>query len=77
MAYRDKPKGDQIRISLDSGANAESRHDVICNASDLGYESKALWDAATDEERMEAVKEYFYGNGFPEWSWDDANSCWD
>ena len=75
MGYREKPKGDQIRISLDSGANADSRHDVIMDSDELGFATKAEWDAATDEEKMEAVKDYFYGNGFPEWSWDDASSA--
>lgn len=75
MYGREKPKGDQIRISLDSGANAQSRHDVMCEPSCLGYESKADWDAATDEEKLKAVQDYFYCNGFPEWSWDDESTA--
>lgn len=73
--YREKPKGDQIRISLDSGAHCNSRHDVICDPPELGFATKADWDAADDEEKMKAVQEYFSSNGFPEFSWDDAESC--
>ena len=73
--FREKPEGDQIRISLDSGAHADSRHDVILEASDLGFASKSEWDDASDQKKLEAVQEYFYGNGFPEWSWDDAASA--
>ena len=72
---RDKPKGDEIRVSLNSGANAYSLNDAIVDASDLGFDSKGDWDAASDEEKFKAVQDYFYGNGYPEWSWDDADSA--
>ena len=72
---REKPKGNQIRVSLDSGANIHSRKDEILDAADLGFESKADWDAASDEEKLKAVQEFFYGDGYPEWSWDDAESA--
>jgi hypothetical protein len=72
---RDKPKGDEIRVSLNSGANADSRNDAIVDASDLGFDSKGDWDAASDDEKLKAVQDYFYDNGYPEWSWDDAESA--
>jgi hypothetical protein len=75
VGYREKPKGDQIRVSLDSGANIHSRNDLILTASDLGFESKAEWDSLGDDAKSEAVKEYFYTQGWPEWSWDDAESA--
>lgn len=67
--------GDQIRISLDSGANISSRKDKIVEAVDLWFDSKADWDAASDDEKLKAVQESFYGDGYPEWSWDDAASA--
>lgn len=72
---RDKPKGDQIRVSLNSGANHDSCNDAILDASDLGFDSKCDWDAASDEEKLKAVQDYFYGNGYPEWYWDDEDSA--
>jgi len=74
---REKPKGDQIRVSLDSGANIHSCKDEIVDAADLGFDSKADWDAASDDEKLKAVQEFFYGGGYPEWSWDDAASAGD
>lgn len=73
--FREKPKGDQIRISLDSGANIKSCHDRIVEAADLGFDSKADWDAASDDAKLQAVQDAFYGDGYPEWSWDDAESA--
>lgn len=72
---REKPKGNEIRVSLDSGANIHSRKDEIVMPQDLGFESKAEWDAASDEEKLQAVQEFFYGDGYPEWSWDDESSA--
>lgn len=72
---RVKPKGDEIRVSLDSGANIHSRKDEIVKPQDLGFESKAEWDEATEEKKMEAVQEFFYADGYPEWSWDDEASA--
>lgn len=74
-AFRSKPKGDEIRVSLDSGANTNSRRDDILDPQDLGFDSKAAWDAASDEEKLKAVQDHFYGDGYPEWSWDDASSA--
>ena len=73
--YSEKPKGDQIRISLDSGANCKSRNAEIVDPCDLGFDSKQEWDDASDDKKLEAVKEYFNGNGYPEYTWDDAASC--
>ena len=75
--FRDKPKGDEIRVSLDSGANCDSRHDVMTDAMELGFESRAAWDAASDEEKMEAVQNYFYADGWPEWSWTEPEDLSD
>lgn len=72
---RDKPKGDEIRVSLNSGANDDSCNDAIVEAGDLGFNSKDDWDAASDEEKFKAVQDYFYSNGYPEWFWDDAGSA--
>lgn len=72
---REKPTGDEIRVSLDSGANSDSRRDEIVDPQDLGFDSKADWDAASDDEKLQAVQEYFYGHGYPEWSWDDEESA--
>lgn len=41
----------------------------------LDFESKADWDAASDDDKLSAVQDFFYENGFPEWSWDDAESA--
>lgn len=73
--YSEKPKGDQIRISLDSGANCKSRNMEIVDPCDLGFGSKQEWDDASDDKKLEAVKEYFNSNGYPEYAWDDAASC--
>ena len=67
-----KPKGDEIRICLDSGANCDSARYEIVTAFDLGFESKADWDFATDNQKMEAVQDYFYADGYPEWSWSES-----
>jgi|688.fasta_scaffold1908789_2 hypothetical protein len=66
-----KPKGDEILVSLESGANCKSSNDVITSAEELGFESRAAWAAATEDEKMKAVQEYFYADGYPEWSWED------
>ena len=66
-----KPKGKEIRVSVDSGANCESSHHAITTAEELGFDNRAAWDAATDEEKLTAVQNYFYDDGYPEWSWDD------
>lgn len=60
-----------IRISLDSGANCRSQHDVETDVFELGFESREEWDAATDEQKLQAVQDYFYAQGHPTWSWDD------
>lgn len=73
--YEAKPKGDQIRICLDSGANIHSANYEIVDPPDLGFDTKADWDKATDEEKYQAVIEYFNSNGFPEYSWDDEQSA--
>ena len=70
--FREKPNGDEIRVSLDSGANIHSCNDVIVTAEDLGFESKAEWDEASEEKKREAVQDFFYSDGFPEWSWTES-----
>lgn len=72
MSDRMRPEGDEIIVSLESGANCESANEAVTDAEELGFSSRAEWDAATDEEKLEAVQEYFYASGYPEWSWDDG-----
>jgi hypothetical protein len=74
LDYETKPKGDQIRVCLDSGANIHSANVNIVMPQDLGFNSKADWDSATEDEKYKAVVEYFNGDGYPEYSWDDENS---
>lgn len=67
-----KRKGDEILIRLDSGANIHSCDEEIVSAEDLGFESRADWDAASEEEKFKAVQDYFLAvKGFPEFSWQD------
>lgn len=66
-----KPEDGQIRISLDSGANIHSSHDLYVEAEDLGFESRVEWDKASDAQKLEAVQDYFYAYGYPEWNWED------
>jgi hypothetical protein len=73
--YQTKPKGDEIRIRLDSGANIQSENWEIVLPPDLGFDTKADWDAASEDEKLKAVQEYFYGNGYPDWSWDDESTA--
>lgn len=70
--HRERPKDGQIKISLESGANIHSSHDIFLDPEDLGFDSRFAWDAASDDEKMEAVQDYFYGMGYPEWSRDDG-----
>ena len=64
-------KGDEIRVSVDDGSNCQSGRHAITTAEELGFDNRAAWDAATEDEKMKAVQDYFYGDGYPEWSWDD------
>lgn len=66
-----KPKGDEIRVSVNSGANCKSSRHAITTDEELGFDDRAAWDAATEDEKMKAVQDYFYADGYPEWSWDD------
>lgn len=75
--YAEKPVGDQIRISLNSGANCSSTLFEIVTAEDLGLNSRAEWDQASEEKRLEVVVEYFNGMGYPEYGWDDSESAKD
>lgn len=72
MRCREKPTGDQIRISLNSGANIHSCNDVMVDATDLGFVSKSDWDEAPEDRKYAAVVEYFNEQGLPEYSWSDA-----
>lgn len=72
MSRRERPKDGQIKISLESGANIHSSNDKFVDAEDLGFDNREAWDAASDDEKFEAVKDYFSGNGYPEFSWDDG-----
>jgi hypothetical protein len=72
---RTKPKGDEIRVSLDSGANIHSMKSEIVKPENLGFDSKAEWDAASDDDKLKAVQDFFAGDGLPEYSWDDEESA--
>jgi hypothetical protein len=74
MTNRERPKDGQIRIkvSLESGANADSSNDEYVEPSDLGFNCREDWDNATEEIKLKAVQNYFYSYGYPEWSWDDG-----
>jgi hypothetical protein len=65
-----KPKGEEIRIRLDSGANCDSANVQIVMPVDLGFENKAAFLSASDEQKHQAVVEFFNGDGYPEYSWD-------
>lgn len=73
MSYRPKPKGEQIVVCVDSGANIHSANYVVTTAQALGCDSRADWDALSDEAKLELVQEFFYADGYPEWSWDDGS----
>ena len=67
-----KQNPEEILIRLDSGANIHSCAEEIVSAEDLGFESLADWDAASEEEKFKAVQDYFLTvKGFPEFSWQD------
>jgi hypothetical protein len=74
MTNKERPENGQIKISLESGANIHSSNDEFVEAEDLGFENRAAWDAASDDVKFEAVKDYFAGNGYPEFSWDDGSN---
>jgi hypothetical protein len=73
MTSSERPKDGQIKVCLESGANIHSSNDAFVEAEDLGFESRAEWDAASEEEKFKAVQDYFNGNGYPEYSWDDGS----
>jgi hypothetical protein len=74
LDYEAKPKGDEIRIVLDSGANIQSANVAIVMPIELGFDTKAEWDKATEDEKYKAIVEYFNGNGYPEYWWDDEGT---
>ena len=47
----------------------------IVKPENLGFDSKADWDAASDDDKLKAVQDLFAGDGLPEWSWDDEESA--
>ncbi|MCD0459159.1 hypothetical protein [Roseiconus lacunae] len=70
----EKPQDGQIRVSIDSGANCQSAHHHYVEAEDLGFDSREEWDDADDEAKMQAVIEYWHGNGYPECYWEYFSS---
>lgn len=72
---RQKPMGEEIGISVDSGANIHSENYEVVMPQDLGFDSKADWDAASEEKKLKAVQEYFYCMGHPEWNWYDSENA--
>ncbi|HBE70432.1 MAG TPA: hypothetical protein DDW52_19960 [Planctomycetaceae bacterium] len=65
------PEGTQIKVCCNSGANIKSTHEHYVEPVDLGFDDRAAWDAATEEEKMEAVTEYWNSQGYPEIYWED------
>ena len=62
---------DTIEVAIDSGANCQSNHTSRVGFLDLGFDSRAEWDAATEEQKYAAVAEYWQGMGYPEITWRD------
>lgn len=60
----------EITISIDSGANIHSKNTHTVSPEDLGFESMEEWESACDGDKLNAVQEYFYAQGCPEWSWE-------
>lgn len=67
------PSAGQVRVSLNSGANIHSWHDEFLNPQDLGFESMQQWICATEEQKLQAVKDYFDSQGYPEFSWAEGS----
>lgn len=66
---------DCIAVCLDSGASCDSCHRVVIPLTELDCDSRAAWDAKTDDERAEAVRLYWLENGLPEIHWEDATEA--
>jgi hypothetical protein len=63
----------KIKVSLDSGANHASTNEMNVTPQQLGLNSFEEWANSTDDEKLELVKEFFYGQGYPAWGWDDGD----
>lgn len=59
-----------IKISVDSGANIHSEHSYTLDLVDLGADNLEEWNSWEDEERWEAVVEYWNSNGYPEYTFE-------
>lgn len=65
-------EGDCIALCLDSGASCDSCHRAVVPLTELDCDSRAVWDAKTDDERAAAVRLYWVENGLPEIWWEEA-----
>lgn len=59
-----------FKVYCDSGANIKSRNEDKVTAIDLGFDTHEEWEAASEDEKMDAVTDYWHSQGFPEISWD-------
>ncbi|WP_372897352.1 hypothetical protein [Stieleria sp.] len=66
-----KPQDGQIKVCCNSGANIHSNNVHYIEIETLGFESREEWDEATEEQKHEAVVEYWAGLGFPEIYWEE------
>tara|TARA_R110002096_G_scaffold327284_1_gene521241 strand:- start:842 stop:1036 length:195 start_codon:yes stop_codon:yes gene_type:complete len=62
----------KVRFNLDSGANIHSNNQTgwLDTIEDLGLE-EGEWESLSDDERHEMQVEWFNGNGYPEYSYDE------
>ena len=56
-----------ILVSLVSGPQSSSRNERYVSAAALGFDSQDEWEAATHDEKTEAVEKYFHGLGYPKY----------
>jgi len=61
----------QIKVCCNSGANIKSTNEHEVDPCDLGFDDRAAWDNASDEEKLKAVTEYWNSLGCPEIFWED------
>ena len=60
-----------IKVYCNSGANIHSTHEREVYPQDLGFDSFEAWKGATDDEKYEAVADYWASMGYPEIYWEE------
>tara|TARA_R110000851_G_scaffold3631_1_gene14836 strand:+ start:165 stop:365 length:201 start_codon:yes stop_codon:yes gene_type:complete len=62
----------KVRFNLDSGENIDSNNqtDWLDTVEDLGLE-EGEWEKLNDDKRYEMQVEWFNGDGYPEYSYDE------